>query len=92
MVELLGEALCFLAGEATGRSNHRGLCLQAADCCCSPRGARKGSQKNVVHCSVKPSELTKNLCGTKEKLLLNYAKGDASCSSLCTRERREKCV
>lgn len=65
MVELLDEALCFLPMEAMGMNDHRALCLQAVDCYCSLRGGRKASQKNIVHCSVKPFVLTKNLYGTK---------------------------
>lgn len=70
MVELLDKVLCFLAMEATGMNDHRALCLQAVDCYCSLWGGNKVSQKNIVHCSVKPPVLTKNLYETKQKILI----------------------
>lgn len=65
MVELLDKALCFLPMEAMGMNVHHTLCPQAVDCYCSLWGGKRVSQKNIVHCFVKPCVLTRNLCETK---------------------------
>lgn len=64
---MVDKALCFAPVASTAMNDRRALCLQAGNRCCSLQGGRKVSQKNIVHCSVKPSVLTKNLCGTKKK-------------------------